>query len=311
MNTFTKLIVGIGIAFALYSLFPTLHSHTAYAQQQTLKVSPVIINVTLSPGKTYTQPVAIENLSDSPLPLRAALSDFMTGGEEGGYVFADSKSNPLLSWIKLNETEFILNPKEKKELQMTVTTPKSIPVGGYYGVLFFEPVTQDHQSTATHVNTKVGVLMLANIGVPDPNAKKAEILTFETDFFQPEDTMPFLLRVKNISLNFFSAKPSLHVAPLLPLGTAIEEYALEEKIIFPGNIRRWEESSTIQHLPPNMYKATVNVSTGNGQIVTAEKHFVVFPFVKGLLTITMLCLGIFLFSKRKRLGKAIKALIRS
>lgn len=310
MNTFTKLVVSIGIAFALYSLFPTLHSHPAYAQQQTLKVSPVIMHVQLSPGKTSTQTVAIENLSDAPMPLRTALSDFMTGGEEGGYVFAETKSNPLLSWVKLNETEFILNPKEKKELQITITTPKSIPVGGYYGVLFFEPVAQSDQSSATKVNAKVGVLMLANIGIPDPNTKRAEILMFETDFFQPEDNVPFLLRVKNISLNFFSAKPSLRIAPLLLGGTRMEEYAWEEKTIFPGKIRRWEESTTIQHLPPNIYKATVSVSTGNGEIVTAEKYFVVFPFVKGVITIAALGVGIFFLSKRKRFGEAIKAFIR-
>lgn len=281
---------------------------SAHAQQQTLKVSPVIINVTLSPGKTYTQPVAIENLSDSPLPLRTALSDFMTGGEEGGYVFAETKSNPLLSWIKLDETEFILNPKEKKELQMMITTPDAIPVGGYYGVLFFEPVAQGDQSSSTKVNAKVGVLMLANIGVPDPNAKKAEILTYETDFLHADGNISVLLRVKNTSLNFFSAKPTVHITPLLPVETTIREYPLEEKIIFPGNIRRWEEAATIQSLPPNIYKATVNISTGNGQVISAEKYLIVLPPSNILIGVFLLFLLVFIITKRKRIKNALAAL---
>lgn len=280
------------------------------AQQQTLRVSPVILNITLSPGKTYTQPVAIENLSDSPLPLRAAVSDFMTGGEEGGYVFAETKSNPLLSWIRLDETEFILEPKQKKEVQMTITTPKSIPVGGYYGILFFEPVSQSNQSSITQINAKVGVLMLANIGVPDPNAKKAEILTFAIDPLQPDGPAPFLLRVKSIALNFFSAKPTLEIRPMIPIGTTIKSYPLEEKTIFPGSIRRWEESNTITQLPPNIYKATIQVSSGQGQHVWAEKYFIVFPYLQALSILLLTSIGLILFFKRKRFGKAIEALIR-
>lgn len=283
---------------------------TAYAQEQTLRVSPAIITITLSPGKTYNHEITIENLSDAPLPLRATLSDFMTGGEDGGYVFEETKSNPLLSWIAMNETEFILNPKEKKTVQMTITTPKSIPVGGYYGVLFFEPVAQRDQTTTTRINAKVGVLMLANIGVPDPNAKKADILTFDPGLFYNEGTVPFILRVKNISLNFFSAKPNLSMTPILPFGNGSRQFELEEKTIFPGNIRRWSEDNTVTDLQPNIYKATMAVSTGNGQVVSAEKYFIVLPLVQLFILFVVITLIVFIVVKRKRIRKAVTILFR-
>lgn len=306
-----KVLLIVAILIILNFQFSIFNFPKAMAAEQTLRVSPVIINVTLSPGKTYNHEVAIENLSSSPLPLRATLRDFMTGGEEGGYIFEETKANPLLSWIKLDESEFILNPKEKKTVQMTITTPKSIPVGGYYGVLFFEPVQQGDQSQATKVNTKVGVLMLANIGVQDPNAKKAEILAFSTDFIHTNGRVPFLLRVKNIALNFFAAKPNLTITPLIGWNMQDKEFALEEKIIFPGNVRRWTMETTVQDLSPNIYKAQMAVSTGNGQIITNEKYFIVFPFVYALVTIVVITIAFLLICKRTRLRKAVQALFTS
>jgi hypothetical protein len=310
MKKLIKLLTIIIVIGYLYSPFSILYSHKALAQQQTLRVSPVIINVTLSPGKTHTHEVTIENLSNAPVPLRASLSDFMTSGEEGGYIFEETKDNPLLDWIQLDENEFILNPKEKKTLRMKIVTPNSIQVGGYYGVLFFEPVAQADQSAITKVNAKIGVLMLANIGIPDPNAKHAEILAFETEMLNSSGTVPFLLRVKNVSLNFFSAKPHLTVTPLISLGSEPKQFDLEEKTIFPGNIRRWTENTTVENLPPNIYKAQISVSSGNGQVVTAEKYIVVLPLVPaGIIAATILFV-LFLIVKRKRLGKTAKAIFR-
>ncbi len=304
-----RLVFFVSILFFISHFSPLISE--AHAQEQKLKVSPVIINVTLSPGKTYNHEVAIENLSSSPLPLRATLSDFMTGGEEGGYIFEETRANPLLSWIELNETEFILNPKEKKTLQMTITTPQSIPVGGYYGVLFFEPVPQDDQTNVTKINSKIGVLMLANIGVADPNAKQAEILAFETNMFNTHGTVPLLLRVKNVALQFFSAKPLLTITPVIGWNGQVKEIELEEKIIFPGNVRRWTEENTIHDLAPNIYKAQIAVSTGNGQTMQDEHYFIVFPIMQAVIVSTIVIVLVFLLAKRKRLGKALQALIRS
>ncbi len=286
-----------------------LSAQNAYAQEQTLRVSPVIMNLSLSPDKTIQQEVTIENLSSSPMPLRASFNDFITSGEEGGYIFEESKTNPLLSWVSLSENEFILGPKEKKTLQMAIQTPKSIPVGGYYGVLFFEPVLVNAPTDATRVNAKVGILMLANIGVPDPNAKKAEILDFSLPYWNQEGTVPLLLRVKNIALNFFSAKPDLTVEPLIP-ATSKQKIELEEKIIFPGGVRRWTEEAKIQGLSPNIYRAALTVSTGNGQTITDERYFIVFPFAHAFGLVLVLIFLLFIILKRKRFSEAIKALIR-
>jgi hypothetical protein len=282
----------------------------ADAAEQSLRVSPVIINVSLSPGKTYTHEVTVENITNAPMPLRATLNDFITAGEEGGYVFEETKTNPLLSWIKISETEFIINPKEKKKLQMSITTPKSISLGGYYGILFFEPVLPTTTANGARVSSKVGVLMLANVGVTDPNAQKAEIIDFTMPLIDADGTLPALLRVKNISLNFFTAKPQLSITPLLPsFSQSPHSITLEDKIIFPGKIRRWEEQSVIHGLAPNIYKMQLAVATGNGQNVTTGSYVLVFPYEKALVASILITIAIVGITKRKRIRKALTALI--
>lgn len=286
-------------------------SPKAYAATQTLRVSPVIINVTLSPGKTFTNEVTVENLTNTPLPLRATLNDFVTGGEEGGYVFENTKTNPLLSWIKLNDNEFILSPKEKKKIKMTIKTPTTIPVGGYYGVLFFEPVVPTQVAEETQVSTKVGVLLLANLGVPDNGTKKADILTFTPQQLSQDGTVPLVLRVQNTSLNFFTAKPIITLTPVIALTQPQKPTYLEEKLIFPDKIRRWTEDQIIHDLSPNIYKVHLVVSTGNEQTVTTDRYIVVFPVMKFLLVVAIFLLLIFLTVKRKRWGEVARALFRS
>jgi hypothetical protein len=285
------------------------NSQVSNPNSQIFSVSPVIINVPLSPGKTYKHELFVHNLTNQPLPIRANLSDFESTGEEGGYTFPDIKTNPLLSWITLSDHEMILSPQEKKKILLTITTPQSIPLGGYHGMLFFEPVLTTQQDT-TQVISRIGVLMLANVGVPDPHAKKAEIVTFSPDLLHKESSIPLLLRVKNVSLHYFTAKPILTISPLFPLSPShtTSPIYLEEKIIFQGKIRRWEQALDTHVLTPNIYKAHMQVSTGNGQFVSTDKYFIVFPWDKALIVTTIIIVILILIRKRKRLKKALEAL---
>jgi len=300
-------IIYIGILTLFLFHLPTLA--LAKTPTASIRVSPVILTVPLSPGKTLTQEVTVENLTAKPMPLKATLNDFTSTGEEGGYMFEETKTSPLLAWTKLNETNFILTPKEKKKIMVTIKTPQRIPLGGYYGMLFLQPITTNDPTT-TQIQSKVGILLLANIGVPDPKAKKAEVMTFTTDLLPINNTLPLLLRVKNISLHFFTAKPILTISPVLKLAQKEElPIYLEEKIIFQQKIRRWEQDLSLPNLKPNIYKAQMNVSTGNGQYVTAEKYFIIFPFAKAGITGLIFLFVLFLLIKRKRLKKTLQALL--
>jgi len=276
---------------------------------QIFRVSPIIITIPLSPNKTTTETVTIENLTTNPLPLQTNLNDFETTGEEGGYVFPETRTNPLLSWITLNETTVILGPKEKKKIFLTIKTPQAIPLGGYYGMLFFEPVISTPQQNVTYVIPKVGILLLGSIGVLDPKAKNAEIVSFSTGLLHQTNQFPLLLRVKNISLHYLTAKPILTITPLLSFSQQISQVStLEDKLVFQGKIRRWEQIIQLENNFPNIYKVHLTLSSGNGNVIKEERYLVVFPFMKTLFIFFILLLLGGIITKRKQLKNALKAL---
>ncbi len=300
-----KRTILFALTLILFSIQPA-HAAGQEKQTQLLRISPVIVPLTLSPGKTIVYDAQVENLTQSPLLIRMLLSDFDPATEDGGYVFLDTKANPLLSWISLSDTEFILEAKTKKKIQVTINTPSRIPFGGYYGLLFFEPVLPKIQQ-GTLVSTRIGMLMLANIGVGSQQ-KPGEILDFSIgSFMKQKGQLPLLLRVKNNSLGFFTAKPRLSISRIF--GTT-EIQPLEEKFVFPGKVRRWEEKRSLKDATIGIYKASVQVSTGNGQSVHAEKLFLIFPFTSVGISLLVILMLLFLITKRDRLKKTLSILLR-
>jgi hypothetical protein len=269
-----------------------------------LTVYPVIIDVPLLPGQQLTKQITLENLSNQPMPLRANLTDFQTEDEDGGYVFPDTHTNPLLSWTRISPSEIILPARSKQTVTLTITTPKNVPVGGYYGMLFFEPVAKSPTQT-TQILGRVGVLLLGSIGVPDPHIPAAQILSFAHPLIIQSQTLPFTLRIKDLALQHFTAKPILTILPLF--GRQQKQY-LEEKVVFPGKVRRWQSDLA---LPTGigLYTITLAVSSGNGQQVTQKSTVIVFPYVPVLIAALMLIVAVLSWRKRRQLKKAFTILI--
>lgn len=286
-------------------LFP---AQNALAQEtdsgQLLRISPVIVQIPLSPSDTLTYEVTVENLRSIPLPLRVSKSDFTSESEDGGYVFTETAQNPLLTWMSFSEEEFILDAGEKRTITMTVRTPGTVNAGGYYGVVFFEPVLPFAQQQTT-VATRIGMLVLGTLGFSE-ESKNAEILTLDLPLITMPDSLPLTLRVKNTGLNFFTAKPILTLTPIL--GDE-KQHFIEEKIIFPNTVRRWEETLSFAQTPAGFYKADLMVSTGNGNGVTQSQWMIILPnmyVLTILVAIVLILLGLIL---RKRLKKAYRAFV--
>lgn len=291
------------LLFALSSMRFAMQVH-AQTPQQSLRVYPVVIDVPLLPGQPFQQTITLENLSDKPLPLRANLTDFQTEDEDGGYVFPDTHTNPLLSWTNVSPSELILPAHSKETVALTIATPKNVPIGGYYGMLFFEPVGKSSAQT-TQVIGRIGVLLLGSIGVPDPNTPAIQILTFDHPLFSQDKTLPFTLRVKDTALQHITAKPILTITPLF--GTASKQY-WEEKVVFPGKVRRWQ---SILSLPSTLgvYQLRLAVSSGNGQQVFNQSTVIVFPYLPFLAVILVVFIVWLSAKKRRQITRAFRVLV--
>lgn len=295
--------------FIFFSIILIIFSKSVFAQEkqaQIFRVSPVILNISLSPGSLYHYQISAENLLSIPLPLQASLENFDSNGEDGGYLLDPKNNSPLLNWITIENPQLILNPKTKENINLTVRIPSQIPIGGYFGLLFLQPlIPPQTKEYATSVTPKIGVLILANIGVNEK--PKASINEFNFDkWVYEKGPVNILLRIQNRSLNFFSAKPVLYITPLFGQE---KRYDIEEKFIFPGKIRRWQNQIDFIDYRHLLYKIRLVVDLGNDITIQKTTYILAFPMSKVLIGTAIILIIIFIIKKRPRLQKALKILV--
>lgn len=269
---------------------------------QILRISPIVLKVVLSPGTTQTHTINVENLLDTPLPIRVSVEGFDTPDEEGGIRSSDGGVAPLTSWITLGTSDALVPAKQTHAFEARVLVPKTVPLGGYGAMIFFSPLLPSNTVTA-----KVGVVILANVGVPIDNKNNGKIVQFSFDkHLYQQNPVLTTIRVKNTSLNYFSAKPTLTINPLFGEARIFE---LEEKTILPGKTRRWEKSYDLGKLYHGFYKAQLAVSLEKGDFIYSETYFLGFPLTKAV--VVMLSAGLIIYSLlfRKRLFKALRLLL--
>lgn len=125
--------------------------------QLALGVTPAITEIVLEPGKQKAKLITVTNVTNEPVPVKGTIASMMpyeTVKE------ADRKIFDASSWLHLSETEFILQPKQQKQITITASAPEKAAPGGHYATVFFQPAvaSESTASNAAYIGSKVGVL---------------------------------------------------------------------------------------------------------------------------------------------------------
>jgi hypothetical protein len=275
----------------LLALLGCFFTKNSYAIKQSIRVSPIISDLQLTPDKSTTINLSVENLSDASLGIHAEVSGM---GE-------------ISQWTNISSPDIVLDPLSQKTINITITPPKNTKQGGYYETIFLTPiVSAKKESTSPAVLTRIGAIVLGTIGTLDYNdlAKKVSIQNFKPEKYI-SDKAPAILTfsVENKYFTHFTAKPFLTIKPVFGQEKTT---LLEEKRVLPGTSKSWKFQTV---LGKNIfYKAILAVSIGNGNQVFAETWFIILPKYASwaiiLLTVVLIAL-----LTRNRIKKALKALI--
>lgn len=298
-----KKVITILITFS-FLLFPSI------TKAQTLRISPALLKIELSPGKMTTQEFLVDNLTSNPLPLKINVEGFDSNDEDFGIKVAEKITTPLADWISLDTTDTIIPANTQTKIIATIAVPSEVPLGGYYAVIFFDPLPNplDTLTQGDQINARLGAITLANIGV-SASQNEADIITFSSDkSFYNNQSPQVVLRAKNTGLNYFTAKPTIVIDPLIGQTTTID---WEEKTILPGKVRRWEKQLTLPNNYSLISKITVNLSLENGQFVSKSFTIYSFPIQKTIFSLVILVILAILIKNRSRLTKSLKVLFSS
>ena len=265
---------GLTGVFILIFLF--LGFYLIRAQQSVsphFAVSPEKFELEVQRGQHLENEIIIFNKSDVALPIEARILDFTAeentgtiqfyGGDEREQGIEDISFNSR-RWLKIENPNFILDPRERNEIKFSIDIPQSAEPGGHYAVVLFEPKLpsfyfEEGQPKAIPV---IGVLFLFSVEV-EGLSRLGEPLTV-IDFSIPEKLrlkklenlfglfsearaaekktvitetgyLPFSLKFKNNDI--YHIRPSGNLSILSLKGKLIGESEIKETTILPGKTR--------------------------------------------------------------------------
>ncbi len=300
-------------------------SSSTFAQSATnnaagYRVSPVREEKTIEKGSSIVTKIFVENTTSAPMETKAVINNFLAEGESGQpKIDLDNKLEISNDFKKLVTPipNFTLEPKQKKEIPVTISVPSNSSPGGYYGAIRFMPTSVADNDARISLSASVGTIFL--IEVPGnlterlvleelavANAGSKGIL-----FINPSDELSTIVRLKN--------EGNIHLKPFGKItitkgSKTIEEFEFNAQDkgsgnVLPGQIRQFEDKLKNDKWF-GKYKVTANISYGDGgDVITASKSFWAIPswlaVLVALVFATIVFGAIYFFVKRGSTNKKV------
>jgi len=281
----------------------------ACAQGVKIGVSPVVFELTGNPGETITNQIKVFNSSeDATIGIEMIVEDISPSGEEGfvSIAPADTYTYSIASWVVFNEKEFILQPKEEKQVLFSIVIPENAEPGGHYGtVLAGSKAITGKEMTGTAIAARVGSLVL--LSVPGEVKQELAVEEFTAPPYSEYGPIDFVVRLENKGT--VHVKPTGYITITNWLGRKVGDVGFASRNVLPSAKRRFEASFDQKWLWAGKYTATLTGSYGSSNIPLSPVviTFWAFPWK---FAAAALVLVLFFILTRKRWFAAFSILVK-
>jgi hypothetical protein len=276
-----------------------------------LKISPLRTDATVSAGQTGTVKVRITNLTKAPITLRAIENDFVAGDEKGtpALILDENSYAPShsLKRFMVPVSTVTVGASSTQEVVVTLRVPKTAQAGGYFGAIRFAPAGAAGQP----LDVASSVTSLILLTVPGPTVEQLLLTNF--DIQQNGGTASNFRTPNNLGLLVrFQNKGNLQEQPFGQINvqkgkkvvyTSNFNQDQPRDNVLPDSYRRW--TVPLKNLG-KFGKYTVSGTFGygtKGQTINIEKTVWIVPtsYILGIVGAVVLLLiiggGSFLFLK--------------
>lgn len=248
------------------------------------RISPVRSELTIEKGKNESITVTVENPTDIATVAKPIVNDFVASDKENGeprLILDENAPSPKNSFKKLVGTipDLELGPKQRKDVNVTISIPADAAAGGYYGAIRFAPSAAGQQSTVG-LTASVGTVVL--VRVPGNLTERLDLVQIgaaqngKIGSFFTKGTVTSVIRLKNSG--------DIHVQPFGKVliknmtGKLVYEYELNNKTprdnILPESTRRFEDELKSKKLFGRYtIEANLGYSQGSGDLISAKTSF--------------------------------------
>ncbi len=276
-----------------------------------LRISPVRTDLTINPGSSQTIDVYVTNLTSQPTSLSGVVDDFTAGTDESGTpaILLNGEKAPSHSLKEYVSPigNFTLAAKATKDVKVTISIPKGVAGGGYFGAVRFMPTSV---SSYKNVNLAASVASLVIVTVPGPVTQQLSIASFDVRRMNTQTNTlegPSVFFTDNKNLNAvvrFDNTGNLQEEPfgkiLLKKGNKIiETYEINNTQplgnVLPDSIRRFSTPLTgLSSLGKYTLEGNFGYGT-TGQLLSAQTTFYIVPvaaMVIAAVVLIVIILGI-------------------
>jgi hypothetical protein len=269
-----------------------------------IQISPALIELNATRGKTYNLNLTIMNVTNSDLIYDAMVDDFNSTSETGSpHIITDNTLPPtssVVTWVA-GIPEFTLHSKQSKSVVAQVTIPANAEPGGHYGIIRFSCKAPNLSDNGVGLSASAGVLLL--IRVDGAITEKADLASFystqndKQSFFFENGPINFVTRIQNTGNIHIKPVGSIEVHDMFGGLTATLPVNSDQSNVLPNSIRRFESQFNEDWLF-GRYTANLTLGYGTtGQAITSTISFWVIPYKIVLVGLLALATLIFIFSR--------------
>lgn len=172
---------------------------------QALTLIPPSFELQVDPGQSTELEVKLFNETQKAAQLYTEVANFTASGETGQPAFDFDNPSDLKSWFEVETGPFMLNPGERKEINIKINVPQDAEAGGHYAALFFSTKPPELKETGKiAIGTKIGTLFLLKVNGDVVEAGKIKEFTTDKNVYNRLPT-DLALRFENTG--------SIHLRP--------------------------------------------------------------------------------------------------
>ena len=269
------------IFFAIVLVFLFFPISVIRAEKISISVDRTIFSFSANPGSANEIKFKVSNISSEPQNIEIVPEDFVVGDDNSISNTIDKNEQfGMKDWVLSSEKNYALDPKETREIALSINIPEKATVGAHYAIANIRALPQvDGQNfQSAIVGGEIGVYILLNVN--GEVSGSGNLKQFQAPIIAG-DNVPLKADFENTGNILYIPHGEIQIKNLFTHKNSNIE--TEKHFVFPGTKysfeANWDAPSAL-----GAYSAQANFVDANGVNHTQKrlilgKFFFVFPLL--------------------------------
>jgi hypothetical protein len=291
-----KFQIGLVIAFTYLLVHLLIPPVSVRAQEVSLSIAPPLTEITIQPGRSYTQIITVKN-DGIPVTISAKIFPFVPFDRQGHVELIEDQNsvNAFSGWFFFDPSPIPLAPTRSHDFYVKITPPAGAEEKDYY-FTFIAEVKNDNSLgiNSSQAQARIGTNILVRLSKDGNPQKKASLVEFSAPkIIDSFSALSYKVLIGNSGYSFFKpvgkitidqvfgSTTTLNLTPLnILVGGSREITCIQGEVLIPCKLPG--------RFLIGIYRANLSFTIdGSGESIEKQIYTIAFPFsiILGLITI--------------------------